>query len=282
MVKRILVPLDPSPYSKAALDLACTIGKKFKAELTGMAILDIPGIEKSIGPVPAGASYYAEHLEKTKLHDADIRCQGLLEQFEKKCKKEKVKSKITERQGSPSNQILKASVFYDLVVIGIRTFFHFESQDRAGDSLEKLLDDTITPIYAVPESFNSALLNKSGVKVLIAFDGSDPAARALQRFAQFAVLARPEITLINSNDDTKRSAYLLNAADNYLKCHGFKTVKKISTERPIKEIVEKQYYNKTDIIVMGVNSRKGLLEFVLGSLVKSLIKKGEKLLLIGQ
>jgi nucleotide-binding universal stress UspA family protein len=282
MVKRILVPLDPSAYSLAALNMACTLGKKYKAEITGMVILDLPGIERSIGPIPAGAAYYAERLEKTKVNEAQYRCQELLVQFEKKCKKAGVKYKIAERHGRPSTQIIKESLFYDLIIIGIRTFFHFESQDKAGDSLEKLLDDSITPIYAVPENFISSMMTRNDTKVLIAFDGSYPSARALQRFAQFALPPKPVITLLNSNEDKEKSTHLLTEAENYLKCHGFKVIKKVWTDKHIIDVVKNKYYDKTDLIVLGVNSRKGILQFVLGSLTLSLIKKGKKLLLIGQ
>ena len=46
VIKRILIPLDPSPYSKSALNLACIIAKVYNDELTGLVILDIPGIEE--------------------------------------------------------------------------------------------------------------------------------------------------------------------------------------------------------------------------------------------
>jgi hypothetical protein len=49
MIKRILVPLDPSPYSDTATEIGCLIVKQHDAELMGMIALDIPGSEKSIG-----------------------------------------------------------------------------------------------------------------------------------------------------------------------------------------------------------------------------------------
>ncbi len=66
MIRRILIPLDPSPYSESALQLACIIAKEYDAEVTGLVILDIPGIEDSIGPVPIGGIHLAEKLEKEK------------------------------------------------------------------------------------------------------------------------------------------------------------------------------------------------------------------------
>jgi nucleotide-binding universal stress UspA family protein len=55
MIKRILVPLDHSPFTDTAMNIATTITRINEAELTGLVVIDIPGIEKSIGPIPVGA-----------------------------------------------------------------------------------------------------------------------------------------------------------------------------------------------------------------------------------
>jgi nucleotide-binding universal stress UspA family protein len=282
MVKRILVPLDLSPYSAAALNQACLIAKKLDAEITGLVILDIPGIEKSIGPIPMGGLYYAEHLEKTKLEDAENRIHTLLTKFENQCKKAGVRYKRAERQGTPSNQILKESVYYDAIIMGIRTFFHFESQDKAGDSLEKIMDDSITPIFAVPSYDIAPVSINEEARVLITFDGSLPSARALQRFVQFGLPEDMEITILNSSEDEANSGYLLAEAEDYLKSHGFVKIKKDWTTEPIIDVIENRYFNKIDVIVLGIHSKKKILQFVLGSLTKRLIKQGTKVLFIGQ
>ena len=186
MIKRILVPLDPSPYSKSALNMACIIAKVYDAELTGLVILDIPGIEDSIGPVPIGGLYYAEKLEKEKKEEAQKRIDGLLKEFEKKCAKEKVKYQVAERQGSPSNQILKESIYYDLVMIGLRTYFHFETSEEYGKSLDNLLKESITPIYGIPDKIPFSEKPDRRIRVLLAFDGSPLSARAMKCFMQLA------------------------------------------------------------------------------------------------
>ena len=111
-MKRILIPLDTSPYSDTALDVGCVIAKQHDAELTGLVVLDIPGIKKSIGPVPLGGFYYAEKLEKEKEREARKRIQKLIAKFREKCTKEGVKYREAETQGSPSEQIVKESIFF--------------------------------------------------------------------------------------------------------------------------------------------------------------------------
>ena len=71
MIKRILVPLDPSPYTKSSIEFAIAMAQRHGSEITGLVILDLPGIEKSIGAIPLGGSYYADHLEKRKKQDGN-------------------------------------------------------------------------------------------------------------------------------------------------------------------------------------------------------------------
>ena len=46
MIKRILIPLDPSEYAQAAIQVGAQIARRTDAELTGLVILDIESIEE--------------------------------------------------------------------------------------------------------------------------------------------------------------------------------------------------------------------------------------------
>ncbi len=277
MIRRILTPLDPSDYTKSALQYALYIAKRQNnAEIIGTAVLDMEGIEKSIGPVAAGALYWAEHLEKHKLEEAKERIERLLNMFRDACLKEGVPYKTTETQGNPAKQILFESIFYDLVVIGLRTYYHFETQPTHGDSLDKILEHTITPILAVPKNFAPIK------KVLVAFDGSPLAARALQRFTH---LARPgdfEFLIISSDEDINKAHYYLNQAKAYLKAYQIKNVRTEWTAENIQEVIRDRYLDWADLIVLGAHAHGFIKDIFVGSLTKYLIDKAEKPLFIGQ
>lgn len=282
MIKRILVPLDPTPFTDTAIELATTIARFNKAELTGMVVLDIPGIEKSIGPIPLGGLYYADQISKAKEREAKDRIKTLLEKFKQKCKKEGIPCHEAELQGSPSERIIQESIYYDAVMIGLRTNFHFETEDKPGDSLAKLLEETVTPVYGVPETLQIPNIPEEKVKVLIAFDGSLPAARALQRFAQLAPTDFFEITILSSEEERETADFYLNNAEEFLRAHGFFNIKKEWTYESIIEAVEKKYLDWAHIVVVGAHSKKGLFDFMVGSLTNYLIEIAKKPVLIGQ
>jgi nucleotide-binding universal stress UspA family protein len=282
MIKRILIPLDPSPFTESALKIGTTMAKMNQAELTGLVVLDIPGIEKSIGPVPLGGLHYAEKIEKAKLKEAEERIQQLQEKFKNICEKEGVSYRLAEQQGSPSERIIQESIFYDAILIGMRTFFHFETQDSPGDSLEKILDETITPVYAVPEKLDLPNVPLEKIRVLIAFDGSLPSARALQRFAQLAPVDIFEVQLLISEEDEEKAKYYLNEAEAYLKLHNVNDIEKEWIKGNIKDAIDQKYLDWAHVIVVGAHSKSGLFKFMVGSLTQHLIKMAKKPILIGQ
>ncbi|MBN2410157.1 universal stress protein [candidate division KSB1 bacterium] len=282
MIKRILIPLDPSPYTETALEIGCIIARQHNAEITGLVILDIPGIKKTVGPVPLGAIEYADKLEHLKEKEAHDHIHILLSKFREKCSKEGVLFREAELQGSPSERIIRESIYYDLVVMGLRTFFHYPPSDKPGDTLDEVMDQSITPILGVPQSFTFPDISKEKIKVLVAFDGSLPSASALQSFVTFAIPDVMEVALLTSDDNNDAAEYHLTQAEAYLKSHSIFNIKKEKTTENIKKIVNEKYLNWATLIVVGTHSKSGIFDFMVGSLTKELIKTDKKPLLISQ
>ncbi|MCC6544956.1 MAG: universal stress protein [Nitrospirae bacterium] len=280
MLRRILIPYDPSPYAAAALEYGCFLAKKRNAEVTGVVVLDTPGIKKSIGPTPLGGIYYAEKLEKTKEEKAREHIKALLGNFREKCQREGVAHRESELQGSPSEQIIQDSIFYDLMVMGISTHFDFETAQTPGDSVERILSNVVTPVLTVPDSISL----KEKMNVLIAFDGSLPAVRAMKGFVHLfdTAVFETDITLLMSGIDEDIAKFYLDGATAYLNAHSFSSVKVEQISQDIIEAMEERYLQWADMVVLGVHSKKGLLDFMIGSLSRHLIRSGNKPLLFGQ
>ena len=279
MVRRILLPLDLSPFTDSALDLGCHIAKATGAEIKGIAILDIPGIKKSVGSIPIGGIYYADRLIEARKQDATAHITELLDKFNKKCHAEGVPHRISEQQGSPSQVLFEKSVFFDLIIAGIRTFYQYGSDNQEGKGIEEILGSTVTPIMAVPKGFK---VPDRRLKVLIAFNNSLPAARAMHRFAQLVNTAQFKVKIMMAGCDKKEAEYCLRRAGFFLQSHGFKDV---STEwnplNPIDAMKEK-YLEWAEAVVLGIHSKRGIIDFMIGSLSRFMLNEGSKVVLIGQ
>ena len=139
----------------------------------------------------------------------------------------------------------------------------------------------MTPVMGIPESYVKPEPG-SRVKSLILFDGSLPAARSLQRFAQ---LARPEFTdatLVMAGSDEELANYQLKRAAHYLAAHGFDAVRSEWTEDDIVEAVDERYLDAADLVVLGAHSKVAVIDFLIGSLTRHLIEVARKPILIGQ
>lgn len=286
MTKRILIPLDKSDFTTTAVEYGCVIAKKLDAELTGMAVLDVPGIEKSIGSVPAGASHYIMRLrEAIKLkelmkEEEKDHINGLLEKFTEKCSREGVRHRISRDQGFPGDVIVQKGAFFDAIIIGLCTHFQYNKTNQPGGSLDKILYASVSPLLAVPETF----IPLENSRTLIAFDGSEPSIRALHQFASIMPcnLSDNEITLIIGDDDKTKADFLLEHAERYLNSHGFTNIKKEWITRNIINAFEEELCESYDLFVMGMHSKKTLADLFVGSLSKYMINKKTKPLFLGQ
>ncbi|MFH0766164.1 MAG: universal stress protein [Calditrichota bacterium] len=279
MLRRILIPLDSSPYTESALEMGCWLARSTGAAITGLAVVDLPGIEKSVGSVPLGGIYYAERLVESKKQELLDRVAGLLNRFDQFCRAQGVPHTQAELQGRPSAEIVHESVFHDLVIIGRRTYYKSEEVDPHGDSAEQTLELTPVPIIIVPKSFKPA---PKKLNALVAFDGSPAAARSLQRFAQLVNPAEFTVKIIVSQPNEDQAKWMLVKATEYLRDYGFAEVQWDWTSQDIKDAAKERYFEEADMVVLGLHSRHGALDFLIGSFSRFIIKDTDKVLLIGQ
>lgn len=279
MLRRILIPLDPSPYTNAALEYGCLIAKQHDAAVTGLAVLDAWGVEDAMSPTLYPGLYHAVRRLEHQAKDIRVHMQELLHKFEQKCKQQGIAYRQCSYQGIPSKHILSESIFHDLVVIGFQTDFDFGADPGSGRSLAKILDHSVTPILAIPDTFRWR--NKT-IKTLIAFNGSLPAARALQRFVQLAKGSDHEIILLMSDKDDNIANFYLCRAEAYLHAHAIENVKTVWTPQHVVRSIESGYMDWADLIVAGTHSKKGLVDFMVGSVVKYLIREAKKPIFLGQ
>lgn len=267
-IQRILVPLDPSIYAEAATETACKIAQKHGARLSGVAVLDSDGIRSSL--VPAIGPYYPMMIEavQAKVKHADRVLKDCMARFATTCEESQVEHVESEYEGIPAQKLLETSIFYDLVVMGLETSFHFETEEMKGESLDKILNRTVTPIIAVPAKGLG-----DPKKVLITFDGSHGSARALHDFVGFAEPYALEAVVVTAGLKDEEAQFLLKNAAEFLRLHGVESVETIASEEPIESFVTDEYLQGVDLVVAGIHSKKLLKDYFVGSFAKKLIRR---------
>ncbi len=272
-IKRVLVPLDPSPYTEAATARACEVAKSHQAQISGLAVLDSPGIRSLVAP----ADVYYWPLVRDAVMEVTEHARSEIEKVEKRfaeaCQVRGANHVETDMEGVPADLILEASGLYDLTVIGLRTFFHFETRETPGDSLAKILRRTVTPILAVPKEDTGQAFQHA----MVAYDGSLNSARALREFAQFAKPMDLTVTLVSAHDDPRIAQSLLDDAGAYFNAHdlpGFFTRTVQAAHLKPTDLEE------ADLVVAGIHSGRFFKDLMVGSFTKAMIEKGDTALFL--
>jgi len=260
MIRRILVPLDGSTHAMAAVDYAASLAHAHRAIVEGIVVIE---------PHTKGV--------------VEDRSRMLLDWFGDRCNEKHVSHTEAGAQGIPAQEILEEAKTYDLIVTGNRTHFHTRHPEEIGDSLSKMLGETTCPILAVPDSREDTSFRK----VLIAYDGSPHASRALRAFAAMSEPfehAQPEITILCVEQAQMRGDRMVANAAAYLRSYGFEN---ISTRAEpiggILDIFHEDYRESCDLVVCGTHAKgSGLYDFVVGGFTLGLIEDGRTPILFAQ
>jgi nucleotide-binding universal stress UspA family protein len=268
-IQRILVPLDPSPYAQAAVLRACDVAHRHYAQVTGLAVLDSPEIRRRFAPTEISHWPSIRDNLDTAFQQAEEVIAKTREHFAMTCEAQHVAYIDDELTGVPASVIPETASLYDLIVMGLRTYYHFETRDADGDSLDRILDRTASPVLAVPATTDSPFK-----RVLIAYDGSLPSARALRDFVGFAQPFEFEITVFSCGEDKEQSNALLRRAATYLRAHGINQFETQGFTRAPWDVVREEFLGRTDLVVAGIHSRRFLVDPIVGSFTRSLIQSG--------
>lgn len=267
MIGSMLVGLDGSSYADAALQLGMRWGKQSSASLGGMAILDEPTITQG-EMVPVGASAFKRHRDQARLQHAQETIDKILSSFKKKCGDASVPCVTRAGCGVPAEELLRALPEYDMLLLGLKTFFRFETHQDPCDTLVQVLKLAPRPVIAVSDPL------PEGNGVLIAYDGSIQANRALQLFQAVGL---PEVhdvhvLTVDANHETARKK--IKAATTFLHHHQIQSHPHAiaSSASPADIIMDQADKLKSSLIVMGAYGVSAITEFFFGSTTKTLIQ----------
>jgi nucleotide-binding universal stress UspA family protein len=159
-----------------------------------------------------------------------------------------------------------------LIVLGQRTRFHFETQEGYDDTVRRVLKNSPRPVIAVP----ARLVMDSGgpgQTVLIAYDGSLQAARALHAFQTSGLAGALPAIVVSVNPEHAEAARVAERAIDYLRFHAIKAEARVitSNEDPAGILLAQAREHKSTLIVMGGYGQPILREFFLGSVTRTLL-----------
>ena len=268
MVHSILVGLDGSNYSAAAVELGIRWARRKGAVLLGLGIVDEPTIGKA-EPTGIGGGYYKRHRDEQRIHDARQRIEQFLEHFTSACGQAGVACRALREVGLPSERLLCLAEDCDLLILGQCTYFHFETQTDADETLKTVLHGSRRPVVAV-----SPILPASRA-VLIAYDASPGAVRALEAFQKSGLDHWHTVRVVSVAQDLEEATRRAEEAAAFLRFHDIPAEAQgvTSSGSPAELLLDKARELKAGMLVMGAFGHSRLSHAFFGSTTKTILRK---------
>jgi nucleotide-binding universal stress UspA family protein len=272
LLKNILVCLEGSPSTTAAVRLAIDAAKPLEAHLIGLAIVAEPDIRAGT-PTSIGGSAFKQERDDTLVAEAHKHAADAIALFERRAREGGVPARSLEIVGRPVDAILDEMSTRDLTVLGRDANFKFEIEQEDTQTRDAILHRASTPVLLVPETAAPTL----GGAVLVAYDGSGAAKRALASFAGSGLARGREIHVVTIDDNgavawemANRAVESLKAADIPAKGHNI--VSLLTNQEVITKLATEI---NAGLIVMGAFTRSRLRELFAGSVTRSLVETTE-------
>ncbi|MFA5167283.1 MAG: universal stress protein [Candidatus Omnitrophota bacterium] len=263
MIKRILVEIDETPSTDSVIKHAIALAQAHDAALTGVTVVDIDKLE-NVGPVPFGATYYAEELRDDRIAKTRKEINKRSSRFAELCGNAGVPFHVEHETGSPFAVVVSKARYHDLIVVGLGSLFSYKVVDEPSHILEHLIREGVQPILGIPKNYVPIK------RVLIAYSGSLHSAEAMKQFLQFRLWPDAVLRLVCFDQKPEETSRALDEGVTYCRAHGF-SADRVHLSGNDKNILIKHAEEwHADLIVMG-NSMRNVL-----------IKHSEKALFLAQ
>jgi nucleotide-binding universal stress UspA family protein len=269
MIKNILVPLDGSEHSRAALDYGMWMAEKFGGSLFGQHVIDTISVEGTFFHDISGSLGFEPYLDfSTKMREAlEERGKVILEDFSDRCKQKGIKHQTFLDLGIIPNEICERSKIADLVVIGHRGINEEFSTGLLGTTAETVTRKCPRPVFVSTKKF------KIIERPLLAYDGSERASAAMEAAAEFCTVVRLPLTVLTIAKEEKIAEENLKQARSYLASYAIETRYESTRGYPEQRIIDCLVKFNHDLLFIGAYGHRRIIEMVLGSTTEYVLRK---------
>jgi nucleotide-binding universal stress UspA family protein len=264
MMRSILVALDDTPGSAAALALAVGLARQANAVLTGAAILDRPHRADEHEAVPIGAGAFKRHRDLVSLSQGRAECDARFDEL----RAHLPAAHTLLLEDAPAEALIQAAASHDLLVMGRDATLGLEqADDGVAPTLTALVAEAPRPVLAVPPGASGQ------GPVLVAYDGSVPAMRAVHLFALLGLGNGRDCTVLTVGDDHVAARHVCDGAAALLRAHGLAAhAEPVQADDAVAHVLERAARMGAGLLVMGAYEESRLTTFFTGSATEQLLR----------
>ena len=276
MIKRILVGLGGTPFTKVSTQCATELADMHGAQTTGVTVVDLSKLGK-VGPVPAGAGIYAQRMRERQARVTQEGIKAAIEAFKSHCSAQKVVCRRIEyEQKDPFTAMIAEARYSDLTIFGLRSIFDYGFTSDPDKAIVKLVTQGVRPILAVAENYRPVR------KALIAYSGSMESAKAIRHFLHLKPWPDVKLHIVHFNESSDTEPFLVKDAADFCQAHGFEAQTDTLDGQARTDLMPFAREVDADLVVMGNSVHKTLIKQLLGDTVLETIKSADRPLFLSQ
>jgi nucleotide-binding universal stress UspA family protein len=267
MIRSLLLGVDSTPGSLAAEKLAFDLATRLDVTLAGIDILDA-GRVVTREPVPLGALAFKAEGDAKRLKDAAVRWERERTRFQSAAATRGLACDVIMASGTTEAALAEAGPGHDALMLGRDASFGVGNDAALPGFVGTLLKSTPGPVFLVPA--DAAPISR----VLIAYDGSVPAARALQMFALLGLARLGTVSVVSVSPDPARGERVAAGAVAFLARHDVAASPVViaSGDDPAAALSATAREQGATLLVMGAYGHRGWRERLLGSCTTRLLE----------
>lgn len=268
MLKRLVVGLNGSEFSRAAGELAIAWAKAHAVSVLGVGVVD-PTVLSPAEPVPLGGAAFKHERDEAVLATGRQRIAELLRAFLQSAQSAGVTATVRQKEGNADDVLASECQRADLLVVGLKHHGDGDVTLPASDTLDGVLKKAARPVLCVPAK------TIVGETVVVAYDGSLPAARALNSFVNLGLFKDRVINVLAVEQVPGEHIASLSAAQEFLEAHEYQVhTETIPQNGSVAEsLLPRAAALKPKLVVMGTHGKGWLRELLFGSVTKSVLSK---------
>jgi nucleotide-binding universal stress UspA family protein len=276
----VLSCIDGSRYSGAVCDYAAWIAGRTGAPvklLHNIERVSTPAVADLTGSIGLGSQ---EELLEELANLEQQRSKLLLEQGRQMLERARTRTSdagaervlTCQRHGSLVESLVELEDHIRVLVLGIRGEEHEQQNRGLGAQLESIVRSLHKPILVVNREF------KTPRSIMLAYDGSEAARKALDMVASSPVFKGIECHLVHVGDGAQ--SVLMEGAEA-LSHGGISVISANLQGKTVDALIAYQQQHDIDLTVMGAFSHSKLRDLLLGSVTaKMLLGTNQPLLLL--
>ncbi|MGM0518576.1 MAG: universal stress protein [Campylobacterota bacterium] len=279
-MEKVLVCLDGSKLSKAVCDYGIFISKKLDLPLVLLNVIEHSHISKKTdlsGNIGLGAKdSLLDELTNEEMNESKeliAKGRAVLKEYEEYALQSGItKFETLQKHGTLEETLDDLSQDIKIAIIGLKG--EDNPSKNIGSHIEELIRGLNIPILLVNSEF------KPIESILMAYDGSDYANKAIQVATQNPILPNAKRYIVNVNKDTTTSNRLLGEAKKLFEKQDFEVQTHSLSGETVDTLLKFQDENEIDIIAMGAYSHNRLKSAIFGSFTTKMFLNAKKPLLL--